>query len=674
MQAMKGIRAALERNGSGSPRSRGEGISLTAGVSTRLLDQHTRDMVTLASQGRYDPVAGRETELDRLLQILLRRSKNNPVLLGEPGVGKTAVAEALAQRMAQGLAPEALRHRRLLALDLGSLVAGTKYRGEFEERIRDLLREAARAGNVILFLDELHILLGSGSAEGAIDGANLLKPALARGELQMIGATTPDEYRKLTEKDPALERRFQPVQVPEPTPETARIILRTLAPRYGLHHGLTFQPDALDAAVRLSVRYLPDRRLPDKAIDLLDEAASLARMRTSESSRLLRALEGKVRRAGRARDEAIDRQDYESAARYRDAEADFRQDMEAERRRCLSVRSPTPVNAGDIARVVSLWTGIPLERLTRSERETLLDLESRLRRRVTGQDAAVSAVAQAVRRSRAGLKEPGRPAGAFLFLGPSGVGKTELCRALAQALFGGEDALLRFDMSEFSQAHTVSRLTGAPPGYVGHENGGQLTDAVRRRPYAVVLFDELEKAHPDVWGLLLQIMEDGVLTDSHGRRTDFRNTVIVMTSNTGGDRLSAGVSLGFAPPDDAAETSAREELRKVFRPEFLGRLDEIIVFHALDAAHMEIIARKLLEEFSLRLEESGVSFLPSAGAVDLLARKGLDPRYGARPLRRLIRTAVENPAADLLLREEVTAGGTLYLEADNDRLVLSALV
>ena len=656
--------------GSASPaRSRGE-----AGYaqSCRLLDQHTRDMVTLAAQGRYDPVAGREVELNRLLQILLRRSKRNPVLLGDPGVGKTAVAEALAQRMARGLVPEQLRSCRLLALDLGSLVAGTKYRGEFEERIRDLLREAARAGNVILFLDELHTLLGSGSAEGAIDGANLLKPALARGELQMIGATTSDEYRKLTEKDPALERRFQPVRVPEPSPEGARAILRTLAPRYGLHHGLTFQPEALDAAVELSVRYLPDRRLPDKAIDLLDEAAALARMRTTESSRQLRALENRVRQAGRARDEAVDRQDYESAARYRDAETDFRQALEEERQRCLADRSPSPVTAGEIARVVSLWTGIPLEHLTRSERDQLLDLEVRLRRRVIGQDAAISAVARAVRRSRAGLKEPGRPAGAFLFLGPSGVGKTELCKGLAQALFGAEDALLRFDMSEFSQSHTASRLTGAPPGYVGHEDGGQLTEAVRRRPYAVVLFDELEKAHPDVWSLLLQIMEDGILTDAHGRRTDFRNTIIVMTSNAGGERLSAGISTGFAPPADAGDV-VQGELRRMFRPEFLGRLDEIVVFHALSPEHMEDIARKLLGEFSRRLEKNGVAFLPSAGAVGLLARQGSDPRYGARPLRRLIRTKVEDPAAELLLREQVSAGGTLYLEADGDRLVLSPL-
>ena len=587
-------------------------------------------MVLEAAQGRYDPVSGREAELDRLLQILLRRTKNNPVLLGDPGVGKTAVAEALAQRMALGQVPEALRDQRLLLLDLGSLIAGTKYRGEFEDRMKKLLREVARAGNIILFLDELHTILGAGGAEGAIDGANLLKPALARGELRLVGATTGEEYRRLVEKDPALERRFQPVQVEEPGPEQARRILEALLPRYSSHHGVLFRPEALDAAVSLSLRYLPQRRLPDKAIDLLDEAAAQVRMGLDRH------------RAG---------QTGALPARPGWAEA---------------------VTAGDVAQVVSQWTGIPAAGLTQPERERLLGLEAQLRRRVTGQDAAVSAVARAVRRSRIGLKEPGRPAGVFLFLGPSGVGKTELCKALAQALFGREEALLRFDMTEFSQAHTASRLTGAPPGYVGHEDGGQLTDAVRRRPWSVVLFDELEKAHADVWGLLLQIMEDGVLTDARGRKADFRNTVLIMTSNLGGESLSAGVSLGFAA-SDPGDAALRAQLRQVFRPEFLGRLDEVVIFRPLEPPHMEAIARKLLSGVSARLEENGVGFLPSTRAIRLLAEKGADRRYGARPLRRLIRAQVEDPAAELLLRQQVRPGGTLYLDAAEEELVLSPL-
>ena len=632
------------------------------------MDQYSRDMLLDAAQGRYDPVSGREPELDRVIQILLRRSKNNPVLVGEPGVGKTAVAEALAQRMALGLVPEALREQRLLMLDLGALIAGTKYRGEFEDRMKKLLREVG--GNVILFLDELHTILGAGGAEGAIDGANLLKPALARGEIKLLGATTAEEYRRIVEKDPALERRFQPVRVEEPEPGQARAMLDVLLPRYSRHHGLLFRPEALDAAVSLSVRYLPDRRLPDKAIDLLDEAASRKRMDREARQEELRALEGRVLRAERDHAAALAECDRRQALRCRAAEADFRREWLA---RQQAGREPGAVTARDVAQVVSQWTGIPTASLTRSERETLLELETALRRRVTGQDAAVSAVARAVRRGRTGLKEPGRPVGAFLFLGPTGVGKTELCKALAQVLFGREDALLRFDMTEFSQAHTASRLTGAPPGYVGHEAGGQLTDAVRQRPWSVVLFDELEKAHPDVWGLLLQIMEDGVLTDSHGRKADFRNTILVMTSNLGGAGLSSGVSLGFSGGPGSDSAFLRRELREVFRPEFLGRLDEIVVFRPLERPHMEAIAKKLLSGVSSRLEESGVGFLPSARAISLLAEQGTDRRYGARPLRRLIRTQVEDPAAELLLREAVGPGGTLYLDAAEEGLVLSPL-
>ena len=661
--------------GSGSypARARGEGDGASASAPTRLLDQHALDMVQQAGRGGYDPVTGREEELHRLIQILLRRGKNNPVLLGEPGVGKTAVVEALAQRMAQGQVPDALRQKRLLSLSLPSVIAGTKYRGEFEDRMKNILAEVARAGNVILFLDELHTLIGAGSAEGAIDAANLLKPALARGGLQLIGATTQEEYRRMIEKDAALERRFQPVRVEEPTPETTRTILQTLAPRYGRHHGLTFQPEALDAAVTLSVRYLPDRRLPDKAIDLMDEAAAQARLQALALPPELQALAGRVQAAALARDEAIAAQDYEGAARYRDAETDFRRELEGGRRQ-WQAHQPTPVvTPQDVARTLSQWTGIPLSALTQPEREKLLGLEAALARRVAGQQEAVAAVARAVRRGRAGLKEPDRPVGAFLFLGPTGVGKTELCKALAQTLFGTEEALLRFDMTEFAEKHTMSRLTGSPPGYVGHEEGGQLTEAVRRHPYSVLLFDELEKAHPDVWSLLLQIMEDGVLTDAHGRRADFRNTILVMTSNVGGERLAAGTPLGFAGgagTGQGQEAALQRELRQVFRPEFLNRLDETVLFHPLGDRELEAIAGKLLASFGQRLAGSGVTFAPDQEAVSLLARQGKDARYGARPLRRLIRRQVENPAAEMLLRQEISPGGTLALEVQGEALAL----
>lgn len=645
-------------------RARSEGDFPLSAAPTKLLDQHTRDMVLLARRGGYDPVLGREEALRRVLQILLRRSKNNPLLLGEPGVGKTAVAEALAQKMALGQVPEALHGKRLLALDLASVVAGTKYRGEFEERMKHILEEIERAGNVILFLDELHTVMGAGSAEGAIDAANLIKPALARGRLQLIGATTTEEYRRFIEKDAALERRFQPVTLTEPTPEETLAILQGLAPRYGLHHGLTFSQKAMEAAVALSVRYLPQRRLPDKAIDLLDEAASAARLQALDGTRELRLLEERVQHAGRHRDEALAQGDYPQAALCLDAEESFRHQWETERRRWQKTARLPVVSAREVTAVVSQWTGIPLTRLNETERETLLHLEGQLRQRVLGQEAAVSAVAQAIRRSRMGLKEPNRPVGSFLFLGPTGVGKTELCKALAQALFGQEEALLRFDMTEFSEQHTASRLTGAPPGYVGHEAGGQLTEAVRRRPYALILFDELEKAHPDVWGLLLQILEDGRLTDAQGRTADFRNTILVMTSNVGARRLSAGTGLGFAGNDPsegekAREAALRRELGQVFRPEFLGRLDETIFFHPLNPETLVSITRSLLHQLEQRLQETGVALHVTDEAVSLLASQGQTTPYGARPLRRLIRTQIENPAADLLIREPKVRGITV---------------
>ncbi len=668
---LRRLKVRMAAGGSGwSARSKGEADAATLSPPTRLLDQHTRDMLQQAQKGDYDPVSGREEEIRRVIQILIRRTKNNPLLLGEPGVGKTAVAEGLAQRMAQGDVPEQLRRKRLLALNLPSVVAGTKYRGEFEERMKNILNEVHRAGNVILFLDELHTVIGAGSAEGAIDAANILKPALARGELQLIGATTTEEFRRVIEKDSALERRFQPVRVEEPSEEQALEILSTLSPRYSLHHGLTFTREAMEAAVSLSVRYLPDRRLPDKAIDLLDEAASQARLAALEPPEPLRRLEKRAQKAARDRDEAVAGADYEKAALYRDAESDFRRQIEEEKGRWHTGPRETVVSAEDVAQVAAQWTGIPAAHITQGERSRLLGLENALGRRVTGQEAAVSAVAKAIRRSRTGLKEPRRPAGSFLFLGPTGVGKTELCKALAETLFGQEDALLRFDMSEFSERHTTSRLTGSPPGYVGHDDGGQLTEAVRRHPYSVLLFDELEKAHPDVWSLLLQVMEDGVLTDAHGRKADFRNTVIVMTSNVGGERLASGTALGFAGGGDQQEAVLQGELRRVFRPEFLNRLDEIVTFHPLTAPEMEAVAEKLLGQVRYRLAAAGVRFQATPQAVSRLAREGMDPRYGARPLRRLIRRQVEDPAAELLLREALPPGSSLSLEDTPEGLSL----
>ena len=653
--------------------TRAERARVREGGETKLTDRYSRDLTRLAAMGALDPLIGRDEEVGRVVQILSRRTKNNPALVGEPGVGKTAVAEGLAMRMASGQVPPVLRGKRLLSLDLVSMVAGTKYRGEFEDRVNQILAEVHRAGNVILFLDELHNIVGAGSAEGAIDAANILKPALGRGEIQVVGATTLEEYRKYIEKDSALERRFQPVRVGEPTPEQTLEILKGIRPRYEAHHGIVITDRALQAAVELSRRYLPDRFLPDKAIDLMDEGAAKLRMQ-GEVPHSLRGLMGRIEQAARERRAAAAEQNYERAAMLRDAEWDFRGELE----RKLARKQLAPhqqLEPEHIASVVAQWTGIPVETVTKGEARRLLELEDELRARVVGQDQAVAAVSAAIRRSRVGLKEPNRPVGVFLFLGPTGVGKTELCRALAAALFGSEEAIVRFDMSEYMEKHSVSRLVGAPPGYVGHEEGGQLTERVRRRPWSVVLFDELEKAHSDLHNILLQVMEDGVLTDGLGRKTDFRNTVVVMTSNVGARHMvSHTPPMGFAGGDlDAYRTRAvMEELRHQFPPEFLNRLDEVVLFHRLDQPHLERIAGRLLGGLEGRLAALGVGLKADEKAVSLLASpmEERERDQGARPIRRSVRRRVEEPAAQMLLSRDLERGDVLCLGVEKEQLVL----
>ena len=646
-----------------------------SGGDTRQLDQCARDLTRLACEGKLDPVIGREEELGRVIQILSRRTKNNPALIGEPGVGKTAVAEGLALAIADGTAPVHLLGRRVCALDLSAMVAGTKYRGEFEEKLKNVLSEVRRAGNIILFIDELHTIVGAGSAEGAIDAANILKPALARGEIQVIGATTIQEYRRHIEKDAALERRFQPVTVREPTKEQALAILRGLRGRYEAHHHMTITDAALEAAVELSVRYLPQRFLPDKAIDLVDEAASRARLDGRAIPPELKELEIRAAQAGQQMAQAIREQNFEQAALFRDAEGDFRRQLGEERSRWIALKGPRQVEQEHVRAVLAQWTGLPVTDPTQSDREELRELEDRLARAVLGQDRAVSAVSRAIRRGRLGLKDPRRPVGSFLFLGPSGVGKTQLCRALARALFGSEEALLRFDMSEYQEAHTLSRLVGSPPGYVGHEEGGQLTDRVRTNPWSVVLLDEMEKANRDVWSLLLQVMEEGVLTDAQGRKTDFRHCVLVMTSNLGARRFAKGQRLGFAPAGEAERQQLEREVlsdaRNTFAPEFLNRLDGCLVFHPLEQETLERIARQLLEETAGRLRACGVALEAEGEAVALLASRGTDREYGARPLRRAVSELVEDPAADLLLSGGLKEGDTLLVRAEEGSVHVS---
>ena len=606
------------------------------------------------------------------------------MLIGEPGVGKTAIAEGLAQRIVAADVPEDLLDKRVLSLDLSGMVAGTKYRGEFEERIKNTINEVKKAGNVILFIDELHTIVGAGSAEGAVDAANILKPALSRGEIRVIGATTLNEYRKYIEKDAALERRFQPITVGEPSPEATLEILKGLRDKYEAHHHLTITDGALEAAVRLSRRYINDRFLPDKAIDLMDEAASQVRMAAESASPDLKDLEEKIAALHREKEEAVTAQDFEKAAQLRDIEKDYQEQVEIERdkwRKQMSTNRGS-VTEDDIAKVVAGWTGIPVTRLTEDESQRLLQLEKVLHERVVGQDEAVAAVAKAIRRSRVGLKDPKRPIGSFLFLGPTGVGKTELCKTLAEAMFGDENAMIRIDMSEYMEKHTVSRLVGSPPGYVGHEEGGQLTEKVRRKPYSVVLFDEIEKAHPDVWNILLQILEDGIVTDSQGRRVDFKNTIIVMTSNVGAKNITAAdTPLGFDGSGEAAKRTEEErfarikdavmaELRQTFRPEFLNRIDEIIVFHQLTEENIRSIARRMLDTIGSRMAAQGITLQADDDAVAALAKDGFDARYGARPLRRTLQNEVEDVVAEQMLDGQLKSGDTAHVRLKDDKVVI----
>ncbi|MCL2843671.1 MAG: ATP-dependent Clp protease ATP-binding subunit [Oscillospiraceae bacterium] len=640
-------------------------------TNTKTLDQFSRDLTDLAAAGSLDPVVGRDKEIARVIQILSRRSKNNPVLIGEPGVGKTAIAEGLAQRIIAGDVPEDLRDKRIVTLDLTGMLAGTKYRGDFEERIRAAMEEVQKAGDIILFIDELHTIIGAGAAEGTIDAANIVKPALGRGELQVIGATTLEEYRKHIEKDAALERRFQPVVVDEPTAEESVRILRGLRDKYEAHHKLKITDEALEAAVTMSSRYITDRFLPDKAIDLIDEAASRVRMESLTAPQDLKGLETKIEGLALEKEEAIRSQNFEKAALLRDEENGLRSELEDMRHRWEEARQgqTKSVTPQTVAAVVSDWTGVPVTSLTEDESQRLLNMEHIIHRRVVGQDEAVTAVSRAIRRGRVGLKDPKRPTGTFLFLGPTGVGKTELCRALAEAVFGDEDAMIRVDMSEFMEKHTVSKLIGSPPGYVGYDEGGQLTEKVRRKPYSVVLFDEIEKGHEDVFNLLLQIMEDGRLTDGQGRRVDFKNTIIVMTSNVGAKNITERrKQLGFAAGNntsgdtqtvDEIRTTVMEDLKKTFRPEFLNRIDETIVFHQLSRADIREIAANMLESVIGRIETLGIRLTVDDSAIDLLADRGFDPVYGARPLRRAIQTAVEDKAAEQLLEGKLKAGDTV---------------
>ncbi len=641
--------------------------------SSKLLDQFGRNLTKLAEEGKLDPVIGRETEIERIMQILSRRTKNNPVLLGEPGVGKTAVVEGLAARINKGEVPELLKNKQIYTLDLAALVAGSKYRGEFEERLKKVMKEITQRGDIILFIDELHNLVGAGAAEGAIDAASILKPALARGELQTIGATTLDEYRKYLERDSALERRFAQIKVDQPSVEDTVKILEGLRERYEQHHRVNITNDALSAAAELADRYISDRFLPDKAIDLIDEAASRMRIKSMSAPPVYRDLEEEVEKTRREKEAAIEAQEFEKAANLRDTERQLttrKRQLEDEWSEGDSAERPD-VGEEEIADIVSMWTGIPVFKLTEAETKKLIRMEEELHKRVIGQEVAITAVSKAIRRSRAGIKDPKRPAGSFIFLGPSGVGKTELARTLAEFLFGDEEALVRIDMSEYMEKHAVSRLVGSPPGYIGYDEGGQLTEAVRRKPYSVLLLDEIEKAHPDVFNILLQILEDGRLTDAQGRTVNFRNAIVIMTSNIGASEIAKNTSIGFTVADETGmsygdmKNRIMSDLKKVFRPEFLNRIDEVIVFHKLAKDEVKEIVDLMINRVRVQVAEHELQLELTDETKDLLVEKGWDPSMGARPLRRAIQRYIEDPLADEVLRQgEMAPGSTVMVERD----------
>ena len=672
---LREIAGALSSKGSGGASHK----TSAKREKTPTLNQYGRDLTQNAADGKIDPVIGRGEEIEKVIQVLSRRTKNNPVLLGEPGVGKTAVVEGLAQMITEGKTPETLKNKRLITLDLSSMIAGSKYRGEFEERLKKVMEEVMAAGDVILFIDEMHTIIGAGAAEGAMDASNIIKPALARGEMQLIGATTFSEYKKHIEKDAALERRFQPITVPEPSVEETIEILKGIRDKYEAHHKVKITDEALVAAAKMSDRYISDRFLPDKAIDLIDEASSKIRLGALTAPEDLGEIEAKIESLSKEKEAAITAQEYEKAAKIRDEENEAKKALEEKKSKWqeATTKAQLVVSEEEIAAIVSSFTGIPTVRLTEEEGERLLRLEDELHKRVIGQNEAVTSISKAIRRNRVGLKDPKRPIGSFIFLGPTGVGKTEFTKALAESLFGNEDTMIRLDMSEYMEKHTVSRLVGSPPGYVGFEEGGQLTEKVRRRPYSVLLFDEIEKAHPDVFNILLQIMEDGILTDAQGRRVDFRNTVVIMTSNVGARSITDRKKLGFGAAEGSGAQSyeqikdgVTDELKRTFRPEFLNRIDDIIVFHQLNENEVCDIAKIMLARLKNRISDRNITLDFTDEAVSYLAKEGFDPAFGARPLRRVIQNKVEDLLAEEMLKGNVKDGDKITISTEDGKIVL----
>lgn len=652
----------------------------SGGKNTPNLNSYGTDLTEMVRENKIDPIIGRGTEIERVIQVLSRRTKNNPCLIGEPGVGKTAIAEGLAQHIIEGSVPEPLKNKRVVTLDIASMIAGSKYRGDFEERLKNVIEEVKKEGNVILFIDELHVLVGAGSAEGAMDAANILKPSLARGEIQVIGATTLDEYKKHIEKDAALERRFQPIIVSEPSEEDAIAILKGIRDKYEAHHGVKISDEAIESAVRLSSRYIRDRFLPDKAIDLMDEAASKLRMKNLTAPPDMKSKEEEIKRVAGEKENAVRNQDFEKAATLRDKEKVLASELEEMKKNWNSEsgKEKLTLTAEDIEDVVTQTTGIPVKKLVHEESERLLNMENILHKRVVGQDEAVNAVARAIRRGRVGLKDPKRPIGSFLFLGPTGVGKTELSKALAEVLFGDENAMIRVDMSEYMEKHTVSKMIGSPPGYVGFDDGGQLTEKVRRKPYSVILFDEIEKAHPDVFNIMLQILDDGRLTDAKGRTVDFKNTVIIMTSNIGAKTITDSKKLGFTPAEDnfdrnqeTIRENVMDELKRSFRPEFLNRIDDIIVFKQLDREDIKKIASRLCDSVVKSLKELGITLSVEDSAIDVLVEKGFDVTYGARPLKRAIQSLIEDKMAEKMLEKTFSEGDEVVARGEDGKIVFA---